>query len=373
MARACETPARASDLLQVLRPDGSWDAGLDPELDPALLRRMHRTMVLVRTLDERMLALQRQGRVGFYGACTGQEAAVVGSAAALAPSDWIFPALREGAAMLWRGYPLTIYVSQIFGNALDALQGRQMPSHMSDRRVNQVSWSSCIGSQLPQATGAAWAAKLRGQPTVVMGYLGDGATSSADFHYAVNFAGVYRVPAVFFCQNNGWSISVPTREQTASENIAVKALAYGVPGYRVDGNDVVAVHVVTRHAVERARRGEGPALIEAVTYRIGAHSSSDDPSRYRDEAEVSLWRQRDPLLRLGRYLDARGILPLAEQEAVRAEVDAEVRAAIAEAEAAPPPPLASLFEDVYAKVPWHLAEERDDHLRYRSSAGASKT
>jgi pyruvate dehydrogenase E1 component alpha subunit/2-oxoisovalerate dehydrogenase E1 component alpha subunit len=370
VARARETAARAVDLLQVLRPDGSWDAALDPELDPALLRRMHRTMVLLRALDERMLALQRQGRVGFYGACTGQEAAVVGSAAALTPTDWVFPALREGAAMLWRGYPLTTYVSQVFGNALDPLKGRQMPSHMSDRRVNQVSWSSCIGSQLPQAVGAAWAVKLRGQPTVVMAYLGDGATSSADFHYAINFAGVYRVPMVLFCQNNGWSISVPTREQTASESIAVKALGYGVPGYRVDGNDLVAVHVVTRHAVERARRGKGPSFIEAVTYRIGAHSSSDDPTRYRDEAEVSLWRQRDPLLRLAHYLDARGIVALADQEAVRAEVDAEVRAAIAEAEAVGPPPLPSLFEDVYAQVPWHLAEERDDHVRYRSSARA---
>jgi pyruvate dehydrogenase E1 component alpha subunit/2-oxoisovalerate dehydrogenase E1 component alpha subunit len=360
-ARQSEAP-RPAGFLQILRPDGTWDEDLDPEIDPAEIRRMYRTMLLLRVLDERMLGLQRQGRVGFYGACTGQEAAVVGSAAALEPPDWIFPALREGGAMLYRGFSLVRYVSQVFGNAADVLRGRQMPSHMSAREVNQVSWSSCIGTQLPQAMGAAWAARIRGDRTVVLSYLGDGATSTADFHYSLNFAGVYRVPLVVVCQNNGWSISVPTREQTAAESLAHKGLAYGVPSWRVDGNDLLAVHAVTRHAVGRARAGEGPSFIEAVTYRMGAHSSSDDPTRYRDENEVALWRQRDPLTRLERYLVAQGIVPSAEQEALRAELDGEVRAAIAEAEATPPPARETLFDDVYAESPWQLRAQRDEHL-----------
>jgi pyruvate dehydrogenase E1 component alpha subunit/2-oxoisovalerate dehydrogenase E1 component alpha subunit len=363
VARAqAKTAERPVPLLQILRPDGSFDEPLDPGFAAADLVAMFRTMLLLRVLDERMLALQRQGRVGFYGACTGQEAAVVGSAAALRPSDWIFPALREGGAMLHRGAALRSYIGQIFGNAHDVLFGRQMPSHMSDRAVNQVSWSSCIGSQLPQAVGAAWAAALRGHDTVVLAYLGDGATSSADFHYAINFAGVRRAPAVIFCQNNGWSISVPTFEQTASETIAHKGLAYGLPSYRVDGNDLLAVHVATRHAVAQARAGQGPSFIEAVTYRIGAHSSSDDPTRYRDEAEVALWRERDPLRRLQRYLEVRGVLAVAAQEAMRAELDLEVRAAIADAEAASAPRRDSLFDDVYAERPWHLEEQRQAFL-----------
>ena len=186
------------------------------QLSPAQLVEVYRAMLLIRTLDERMMTLQRQGRVGFYGACTGQEAAAIGSAFALRPTDWIFPALREGSAMLLRGFPLVPYISQVFGNSGDPTKGRQMPSHQAARSVNQVSWSSCIGTQLPQAVGAAWAAKLKRQDTVVMAFLGDGATSSADFHVAMNFAGVFQVPLVFVCQNNHWSISVPTSRQTAS-------------------------------------------------------------------------------------------------------------------------------------------------------------
>ncbi|HZN94749.1 MAG TPA: thiamine pyrophosphate-dependent enzyme, partial [Myxococcales bacterium] len=227
------------------------------------LLEVYRMMSLVRVLDERMMTLQRQGRIGFYGAASGQEAACIGSVYALRKTDWIFPALREGAAMLFRGFPLVPYLSQVFGNSGDVTKGRQMPSHQAARSVNQVSWSSCIGTQLPHAVGAAWAAKLQRQDTVVMAFLGDGATSSSDFHSAMNFAGVFKVPVVFVCQNNHWSISVPTHQQTASESIAVKARAYGFPGLKIDGNDVEEVYGTAREAVERARAGEGPTLIEA--------------------------------------------------------------------------------------------------------------
>jgi pyruvate dehydrogenase E1 component alpha subunit len=323
---------------------------------------VYRAMVLIRTLDERMMTLQRQGRVGFYGACTGQEAACIGSAYALRKTDWIFPALREGAAMLLRGYPLVPYIAQVFGTSGDPTKGRQMPSHQAARSVHQVSWSSCIGTQLPQAVGTAWAAKLKKTDTVVMAYLGDGATSSADFHVAMNFAGVFRAPVVFVCQNNHWSISLPTQRQTASESIAIKAKAYGFPGVKVDGNDVEEVYAAALEAVERARTGGGPTLLEAETYRIGAHSSSDDPTRYRDPQEVEQWKGRDPVARMrSRMIDA-GQWDSAREEALRAQLLSEVNAAIEEAEKMPPPALDSLFEDVYAELPWHLAEQRRELL-----------
>ena len=339
-------------------------AGADARGEPSreVLVRLYGEMVRLRTLDERMMTLQRQGRVGFYGACTGQEAATLASAIALEPSDWIFPALREAAAMLLRGFPLVPYLCQVFGNSGDETKGRQMPSHMASRRVNQVSWSSCIGTQLPQAVGAAMAARLRGDRAIVAAYLGDGATSSADFHVAMNFAGVFKPPVVFVCQNNHWAISVPTSKQTASESIAVKAVAYGFPGVKVDGNDAVAVYTAMKEAVDRARGGAGPSLLECETYRIGAHSSSDDPTRYRDEREVETWRKRDPIVRLRERLDAQSAWSDKHEAELRARVLEEVNAAIAEAERKPDPPRETLFDDVYSTLPWFLREQRDELL-----------
>jgi pyruvate dehydrogenase E1 component alpha subunit/2-oxoisovalerate dehydrogenase E1 component alpha subunit len=333
-----------------------------PQPSPELLLRLYREMVRLRTLDERMMTLQRQGRVGFYGACTGQEAATLASAIALEPLDWIFPALREASAMLLRGFPMVPYLCQVFGNSGDETKGRQMPSHMASRRVNQVSWSSCIGTQLPQAVGAAMAARLRGDKTVVAAYMGDGATSSADFHVAMNFAGVFKPPVVFVCQNNHWAISVPSSKQTASESIAVKAVAYGFPGVKVDGNDAIAVYGAMKEAVDRARAGGGPTLLECETYRIGAHSSSDDPTRYRDEREVEVWRKRDPIVALRARLDADGIWSDAKDEELRARVLEEVNAAIAEAERKPDPPREGLFDDVYSNLPWFLRDQREELL-----------
>ncbi|MGK4001239.1 thiamine pyrophosphate-dependent enzyme [Sorangium sp. So ce1036] len=357
--------AEADDegLLSVLRDDGSLDPATDPGLSDALLLRAYREIKRLRLLDARLLLLQRQGRVGFYGACTGQEATPIATALALEPSDWIFPALRESVMMLVRGFPLRTYVAQVFGNSGDLLKGRQMPSHMSGRQVNQVSWSSCIGPQIPQAVGAAWAAKLRRDSIVVVGFMGDGATSEPDFHNAMNFAAVFKVPCVLICQNNHWAISVPTARQTASKTIAIKGRAYGVPSTRVDGNDVLAVYRAVAGAVARARAGGGPTFIEALTYRIGAHSSSDDPSRYRSQEEVDRWTQRDPLLRLGRHLTARGLLDDAAEAALEAELNAEIAAAVAEVEVMAPPDRATLFDDVYAEPPWHLRDQRAELLR----------
>jgi len=205
-----------------------------------------------------MVLIQRQGRIGFYGACTGQEATPIATALALAPGDWVFQALRESSIMLVRGFPLELYIAQVYGNNLDILKGRQMPSHMSGKQVHQASWSSVIATQITHAVGAAWAAKIRRTKDVVVGFVGDGATSEPDFHAAMNFAGVYRTPSVLICQNNHWAISVPTASQTASETIAIKGRAYGVPSIRVDGNDVLAVYRSVRDAVDHARRGDAP-------------------------------------------------------------------------------------------------------------------
>jgi pyruvate dehydrogenase E1 component alpha subunit/2-oxoisovalerate dehydrogenase E1 component alpha subunit len=356
-SRAPEDPALG--LFGVIADDGRVVGGQTVTVEDALLLRMYREMKRVRLLDQRMVTLQRQGRVGFYGACTGQEAAVVGAALAAAPEDWIFPALRENAIMLVRGFSLASYVAQVYGSARDPLKGRQMPAHISSRSVNQVSWSSCVGTQLPQAVGAAWAAHLRKDPIVTIGFLGDGATSSADFHAAMNFASVFQVPTVLVCQNNQWAISVPVARQTGSQTIAVKARAYGMRGVRADGNDVVAVHGVMSDAIARARAGAGPSLIELVTYRVAPHSTSDDPSRYRSNDDVESWIRKDPLERLVRYLGARGLLtPEADQAYEREALD-EIRKAIDEVESYGPPERSTLFDDVYADLPWHLAEERD--------------
>lgn len=356
----------------------------DVPLDETTMLAMHRELLRIRVIDTRMMLLQRQGRVGFYGACTGQEAVPIATAFATKPTDWIFPALREQAIMLVRGFPLPAFVAQVFGNSGDVLEGRQMPSHMSGRSVNQVSWSSCIGPQLPQAVGAAWAAKLRhgSRPVraiegenespemdVVVGFCGDGATSEPDFHAAMTFAGVNHTPSVIVCQNNHWSISVPTSRQTASETIAIKGKAYGVPSVRVDGNDVLAVQQVVREAVDKARGGGGPTFVECVTYRIGAHSSSDDPTRYRSNEEVESWRKKDPIERFHRFLVARGATSDADRKRIEEELDAEIVAAIKEVEPLPPPSRQSLFDDVYAELPWHLREQRDELLAVPPATG----
>jgi len=361
-------------LFQVLREDLSEaladgeDPRSRPEHDPQLsedtLRAMFRHMLRVRLLDERMMMRQRQGRIGFYGAITGQEATPIATAFALRDADWVFPALRENAIMLVRGFPLSSWLAQVYGNSLDVLKGRQMPSHMSGRSVNQVAWSSCLGPQLPQAVGAAMAAKYKKTGAVTVGFIGDGATSEPDFHCAMNFAGVYAAPCVMICQNNHWAISVPSEKQTRSQTFAVKAHGYGIPGVRVDGNDVLALYATIAQAVERARAGEGPTFIEAVTYRIGAHSSSDDPTVYRSDEEVEVWRRKDPIQRFERYMRFKGLLDDAERTALETTITEEILKAIGAVEDAPPPERETLFEDVYGERPWHLVEQQAELLEH---------
>jgi pyruvate dehydrogenase E1 component alpha subunit len=302
-------------------------------------------MLLARHFDERMLRLQRQGRIGTFAPIKGQEAAQVGSVAALRRTDWMVPSFRETASMLWRGWPMEKLLL-FFSGYLEG--GRPEP----DQRDLPI----CIpvATQVPHAVGLAYAAQYRGDDAVVMSYCGDGATSEGDFHEAMNFAGVWHVPVVFIVQNNQWAISIPVKKQTHSRTIAQKALAYGFPGLQVDGNDVLAVYAATREAVERARRGEGPTLIECVTYRLGVHTTSDDPTKYRSTEEVEAWERKDPLTRFRAYLQERGLLEPGLEEAV----DAEIARDVAAFEAAGPPDPLGMFDHVYGNPPAALAAQR---------------
>jgi pyruvate dehydrogenase E1 component alpha subunit/2-oxoisovalerate dehydrogenase E1 component alpha subunit len=346
-------------LFTVLREDGSADPAVDPKIPTPRLLLAYRHMRRLRLLDARMILLQRQGRIGFYGACTGQEAVPIATGLVARPDDWVFPALREQSIMLVRGFPLRAFVAQVFGNSGDVLKGRQMPSHPSGKQVHQVSWSSCICPQVPQAVGAAWAMKKEKRDAVAFGFSGDGATSQADFHAAMTFASAFKAPVIIVCQNNHWSISVPTARQTASRTIAVKGRAYGIPSVRVDGNDLLAVHAVLEAATERARRGDGPTFVEALTYRIGAHSTSDDPTRYRTDAEVESWKKKDPVDRLARHLRRIGAIDDASEKQLEAELGAELGEVIKAVEELGPPSRVSLFDDVYAEPTWNLREQRE--------------
>jgi pyruvate dehydrogenase E1 component alpha subunit/2-oxoisovalerate dehydrogenase E1 component alpha subunit len=353
--------AKALGLFQLLREDGTLlDESAAP--DEQLARQLFEGMVRIRVTDARMMALQRQGRIGFYGEAMGQEAAVVGSAAVTKPEDWIVPALREAGVGLYRGMTLDSYIAQIFGNAGDPTKGRQMPCHPCDRERNYVVMSSCVSTQIPHAVGIAMAMKLKGDKgKVCFGYMGDGGTSEGDFHVALNFAGVQKAPCVLICQNNQWAISTPGTIQTAAPTIASKGLGYGVEALRADGNDVLAVYHAVSYAAEKARRGDGPTFIELLTYRVSAHSSSDDPSRYRDEGVTEIWRgQRDPIRRMEAYMRMRGWLADGDREAIAARIEADVRDAIARQEAVDPPALSTLVEDVFEEPTWLLREQLAD-------------
>jgi pyruvate dehydrogenase E1 component alpha subunit len=353
------TSKGAEDLRRVMDDDGNVLPGAQvPAIPDADLRNLYENMLLVRILDERMLRLQRQGRLAFYMTSTGEEATHL-AVYALRNGDWIFPSYREPGAAFFRGYTLREFINQLYGNDLDPVKGRQMPVHHTCKRINFVSISSPVGTQIPQATGMAMASKISGNDDCAIVYFGEGTSSVGDFHVGLNFAGVFKAPVIFFIRNNGWAISTPGTVQTAAKTFASKAIGYGMPGIRVDGNDLLAVIQVTAEAAERARAGEGPTLIEALTYRRGAHSSSDDPSVYRDPNEPRQWERKDPIERFRRYLAKRDLWDEAWDKQIRARIDAEITQAHDEAQALPPPPLDTLFEEVYEQMPWHLVEQRE--------------
>ncbi len=348
--------------VRVMREDGSIDPARDPKLSDERLVELYSFMVRTRVVDERLVTLQRQGRIGFHIGSLGEEATIIGSAAAARPNDWIFPCYREFGALLLRGMPLQRYVDNMFGNGNDVVKGRQMPDHYSGREYHFGSVSSPIGTQITQAVGFAWAAKMKKDDLVTLVYFGEGATSSNEFHNGVNFAGVFKTPTVFLCRNNGWAISVPASKQSASQTFADKAIAYGIRGVRVDGNDLLAVYLATREAIDRASRGEGATMLELLTYRLSGHSTSDDPKAYRKDAEVDAWKSKDPNVRMRAWLERRGLWNDKKQTELEEKVANELQECVKLAEKTPPPPLESMFEEVYAEMPWHLREQREQLL-----------
>jgi pyruvate dehydrogenase E1 component alpha subunit len=310
----------------------------------------YRWMRLGRALDARMQGLQRQGRVGFYGAATGQEAVNVAAGLATGRDDWIFPGLREQLVALVRGHSLADYAHHLFADDRDPGRGRNMPCHPSAREVHYVSMSSVIGTQISQAVGLAYALRRKDSPGIAVAFFGDGATSSNDFHAGLNLGGVLSLPVVFCCSNNQWAISVPASRQTAAASFAAKAAEYGLPGRRVDGTDFVAVYSELSRALRDARAGAGPTLLEFVTYRMTPHSSSDDPSRYQPGDWSARASAHDPVERLESWMREKGLLPEDTRAGIRAEAEAQVRVAVETAEATSSPSPSSLTEDVYAST-----------------------
>jgi 2-oxoisovalerate dehydrogenase E1 component alpha subunit len=321
-------------------------------------------LALNRVLDRRLLMLQRQGRLGFYMTSRGEEATIFGVAMSLALEDPIFMSYREMGCLLWRRVPLPLVFNQLIGNSQDLCLGRQMPVHYCYREWGIPSVSAPVGTQLPHATGFGYAAKLRKTGQVAVAFCGEGTASQGDFHTALNFAGVFATPTIFVIRNNGYAISTPESVQTAAESLAVRGEGYGVPGHQVDGNDLLAVLHVMREAVARARSGGGPTLIEALTYRVGAHSTADDPSAYRTEEETAQWERLDPVARLSQHAKWRGAWDDARAEAARTAWDARVTELLAQCEKHPPPPVETLFDDVLSTPGVQLAEQRDEYLAW---------
>ncbi len=357
--------SRAADLgiHQVLDKDGAPNGSLpEPDIADEDLVRMYETMVMVRAIDERGWQLQRSGRVAFWIPIRGQEAAHIASAFVMQPSDWIFRGHRDLGVMLLRGCSLEQLFAQFFGRATEPLKGRRLPCLVGDRAINVVSSTTQVGAYLPHAAGAAWAAKLKGHATKVIVYFGEGAASRGEFHSAMNFASIEKLPLILFCENNGWALSTPTNRQSATENFAKRGDAYGMHNLRVDGNDLLAVYAVTKQAYDLAGT-KGPTLIEAVTYRLGFHTSSDNPTLYRQDAEAELWAEWDPLPRTRRYLERRKLWSQAKEDEVWERSKQQLQQAIVAAEAMPLPEPASQFEDVFADDTWMLQEQREGLLK----------
>ncbi|WLD94143.1 pyruvate dehydrogenase (acetyl-transferring) E1 component subunit alpha [Alkalihalobacillus sp. AL-G] len=338
---------------QILNEDGIVvNSEFENEMTESLTKELYTKMLRARMFDRKGVNLQRQGRIGTYVPFEGQEAAQIGSALVLEEGDWMFPTYRDHAATLtyghslrnlflyWKGYPMGCVPPEgknIFPPAVP------------------------IASQLLHATGAAWAEKMKGTDRGSIVYFGDGATSEGDFHEGLNFASVFDVPVVFFNQNNGFAISVPIEKQMKSKTIAQKAVGYDIPGIRLDGNDVFAVYFETRLAMDNARKGNGPTLIEAVTYRYGAHTTADDPSKYRDQSEAKRRReQTDPIVRLERYMQHKGIWEDSWKTKVEEEITAEIEKAVEEMEAFGAADSKDMFTHVFAKPTWTIQEQLDE-------------
>jgi len=369
-ATAPETHPLCYGLIRVLDESGQAVGPWNPRLDPEMLRRMLRDMNVVRRFDDRMYRAQRQGKTSFYMKSTGEEAVAVAAAHALDFEDMCFPTYRQQGLLVSRGYPLVDMMNQIYSNKGDKLQGRQLPIMYSDRKHGFFSISGNLATQFPQAVGWAMGSAIKGDSRIAAAWIGDGSTAEGDFHSACTFAGVYRAPVILNIVNNQWAISsfagIAGGQLTT---FAARAIGYGLPGLRVDGNDPLAVYAATLWAADRARANLGPTIIEHFTYRKEGHSTSDDPTGYRPKEEGARWPLGDPIARLRDHLTLLGEWDDERQKAMDEEIDAEVRAAQRKAEeqgvlrAATidfPQDVRSMFDDVYAELPWHLKEQQDE-------------
>jgi pyruvate dehydrogenase E1 component alpha subunit len=337
------------EYLSILDAEGKLDEALDPKLNADRMLYLYRLMLLARRLDERCINLQRQGRIGTYGPCRGQEATHCGAAITLDPKDWCVYTFREPGCFIHRGWPME-KVLQFWGGYEE---GCAVPEGVNDLPICVP-----IASQMPHAMGIAWAMKLRSDPHAVLCFTGDGGTSEGDFHESLNFAGVYGLPVVFLIQNNQWAISIPREKQTASETLAQKALAYGFDGIQLDGNDPLAVYVAAKEAMEKARSGGGPTLLEAVTYRLSVHTTADDPTKYRCQEDVEKWEKLDPIPRFQKHLLKSRVLNPKLVEEIDADVTAQVSAAVQRYEAARDVDPLDCFVYMYAELAPELLDQR---------------
>ncbi len=340
---------------QILDVEGTL-VGEMPDLSAERMLSLYRFMQLGRAFSNKIIALQRQGRATTFGSLVGQEATAVGLAAPLQPQDWLATSYREIASLFVKGVPLPTVAYSFRG-----FTPENWPAETHCLPIQVV-----IGTQLLHAVGLAMAAKISGDPVVAVGVCGDGATSEGDFNEALNFAGVYQAPVVLVVQNNGWAISVPRHKQSAAPTFAARGIGFGLRSELVDGNDILAVYDIMHKAVERARSGQGPTLVETLTYRIGAHTTADDPTRYRDPGEVEVWRAKDPIARFQKFLKRRDLLNEDRVQQIVEEVEEEVNEAVQVAEAMPPMAPDSFFDYTMADLPPRLQEQRADLLRYTS-------
>ena len=342
------------EYLQILDENGKCDEKLMPNLSKEQIKKLYELMILVRAFDDKAFSMQRQGRIGTYIQFKGQEASQIGAVFALEDKDWLFPMYRNYAALIARKQPMHQLLQYLGGD----IRGLESP-----KEINNFPIAIPVGTHIPHATGAAWAAKLKGDKIVTLAFMGDGATSKADFHAGMNFAGVFQVPAVFVCENNQYAISVSRKIQTHAETIAQKAIAYGFKGIQIDGNDVFAVYKAVKEAVDNAREGKGPILIEAFTYRIGDHSTSDDASRYRTKKEVEEWLKKDPIERLEKYMRSKKLLDDAYKEKMTKEAKDKVEKEVEIYEKIPVPDKDEFFKYMFAEMPLQLKEQHDEFMK----------
>lgn len=368
-APPAETHPLCYGLVRVLDDEGKAVGPWDPKLSPDTLRRMLRDMMMVRAFDDRMYRAQRQGKTSFYMKSSGEEAVAVAGAHALGRDTMCFPTYRQQGILIARDYPLGEMMCQIYSNRGDKLLGRQLPIMYSTRDYGFFSISGNLGTQYPQAVGWAMASAIKGDSRIAAAWIGDGATAEGDFHNAVTFAAVYRAPVVLNIVNNQWAISTFSGIAGAElTTFAARAIGYGIAGLRVDGNDALAVYAATMWAADRARANLGPTLIEHFTYRAEGHSTSDDPSGYRPKGEGEAWPLGDPVARLKAHLVALGEWDENQDQALKTKLADEVRAAQREAEQqgtlgnGSDHPVESLFDDVFAALPWHLKEQQQAAL-----------